>query len=176
MQVGITAYLSLGSNLGNRQQQLADAWNRLNVTPGVKPQKCSSVYMTEPIGVSRQPDFYNAVVEIKTVLSPHSLLATLKKIEYEMGREPNSHFKPRPIDLDILIYGDSEVDTLDLLIPHSRLTKRAFVLIPLLEINPDLIHPTSFRPLTEYLRELGDSQKVERVADAGDITGESQKG
>jgi 2-amino-4-hydroxy-6-hydroxymethyldihydropteridine diphosphokinase len=93
-----------------------------------------------------------------------------------MGREPNSHFKPRPIDIDILIYGDSEIDTLDLLIPHSRLAKRAFVLIPLLEINPDLIHPTSFKPLAEYLKELGDSQKVERVQNAGDFAGEPQKG
>jgi 2-amino-4-hydroxy-6-hydroxymethyldihydropteridine diphosphokinase len=174
MQVGITAYLSLGANLGNRLKQLADAWDRLSATTGITPQRCSSVYMTEPIGVSRQPDFYNAVVEIKTALSAHSLLNAVKKIEYDMGREPDSHFKPRPIDIDILIYGESEIDSLDLLIPHSRLTKRAFVLIPLLEISPDLIHPSSFKPLKDYLRALGDSQKVERVANAGDITGEPQ--
>jgi 2-amino-4-hydroxy-6-hydroxymethyldihydropteridine diphosphokinase len=165
----ITAYLSLGSNQGDREANLRDSLDRLGKTDGIKLNKHSSVYLTEPVGVSRQADFYNAVVEIKTTLSAPKLLEVVKKIEYEMGREPNSHFKPRPIDIDILLYGDSEIDTLDLLIPHSRLARRAFVLIPLLEINPHITHPTSFRSLKDYLDEIGESQKVERVIDAGDF-------
>lgn len=166
-----TVYLSLGSNQGDRQANLLESLRRLRKTSGIRITKYSSVYLTEPIGVSRQTDFYNAVVEIKTTLSPHDLLAEVKRIEYELGREPNSHFRPRPIDIDILLYGDSEIDSLDLLIPHSRLGRRAFVLIPLLEINQEITHPTSFRLLKEYLDEIGDSQKVERVIDAGEFAG-----
>lgn len=171
----ITSYLSLGSNQGDRQANLCESVNRLDNADGIKVNRHSSIYLTEPIGVSRQESFYNAVTEIKTTLMPHDLLDEVKKIEYAMGREPNSHFQPRPIDIDILLYGDSEIDSLDLLVPHSRLGRRAFVLIPLLEINPDLIHPTSFRPIKEYLEKIGDTQKVERVMNAGDFARELQK-
>lgn len=170
-----TAYLGLGSNLGDKQTKLLECLRRLGEKPGIKITKLSSIYRTSPVGVSRQPDFYNAAVEIKTTLSPLSLLKAVKSIEYEMGREPNSHFRPRPIDIDILLYGDQEVDTLELLIPHSRLTSRAFVLIPLLELNPDLTHPTSFKPLKKCLDEIEPSQKVERIIDAGVIAGELEK-
>ncbi len=129
----------------------------------------SSIYLTEPVGSSRQHDFYNCAAQIKTSLSPHSLLKAVKMIEDDLGREPDSHFHPRPIDIDILLYGDMEVDSLDLRIPHSRLAKRAFVLIPLLELNPELIHPVSFKPLKEYLSEIDPPQKVERVFDAGEF-------
>ena len=171
MKLEITAYLGLGSNQGDREANLRESLDRLDNTEGIKLSRHSSIYLTEPVGVSRQTDFYNAAAEIKTTLSPHDLLSEVKKIEYGMGREPNNHFRPRPIDIDILLYGDSEIDTLDLLIPHSRLARRAFVLIPLLEINPDITHPTSFRSLKEYLDEIGGSQKVERVINAGDFTG-----
>ena len=103
------------------------------------------------------------------------LLKLAKNIEYEMGREPDSHFRPRPIDIDILLYGDQEVDTLDLLIPHSRLTTRAFVLIPLLEIDSYLTHPASLRPLKDYLDAIEPTQIVERIIDAGDIAGRLEK-
>jgi 2-amino-4-hydroxy-6-hydroxymethyldihydropteridine diphosphokinase len=135
----------------------------------------SSIYLTEPTGVSRQPDFYNCAAMIKTTLSPHSLLSTVKRVENELGREPDSHFLPRPIDIDILLYGDVEVDSLDLMIPHSRLSKRAFVLVPLLEINPDLIHPISFKPLREYIANIDPPQKVERVIDAGELFQSTQE-
>jgi 2-amino-4-hydroxy-6-hydroxymethyldihydropteridine diphosphokinase len=170
---GTTSYLGLGSNLGDRVANLRAAILYLGKSVGVTVNKYSSIYHTEPVGVSHQPNYYNAVVEIKTTLSPHELLEVAKNIEYAMGREPYSHYMPRNIDIDILTFGDSEVDSLDLRIPHSRLTRRAFVLVPLLELKPDMVHPTSFRPLREYLEELGDSQKVERVPDAGDFTRES---
>ena len=175
MNVMVTAYLGLGSNLGDKKAQLEEALKRLNSINGLDVVNHSSIYLTEPMGVTRQPDFYNAVAEIKTSLTPLTLLSEVKKIEYDMGREPNSHFKPRPIDIDILLYGDSEINTLELLIPHSRLTKRAFVLVPLLELDPKLMHPTSFKPLREYLDSIADSQKVERVINAGDFAGEPEK-
>lgn len=170
-----TAYLGLGSNLGDRLGHIQKAISLLNDKPGIAVAKTSSLYLTAPIGVSRQPDFYNAVVEIRTTLSPQSLLKTVKAIEYAMERQPDSHFQPRSIDIDILIYGDLEIDSLDLRIPHSRLAKRAFVLIPLLELNPDLIHPTSFKPLKEHLAEIKDPQKVERISDAGDNAERSEE-
>jgi len=169
------AYLGLGSNLGDRLAHIQKAISLLNEKPGITVAKTSSLYLTEPMGVSRQQDFYNAAVEIKTTLSPQSLLKIVKAIEYAMGRQPDSHFQPRTIDIDILLYGDLELDSLDLRIPHSRLAKRAFVLIPLLELNPDLIHPTTFKPLKEHLAEIKDPQKVERISDAGDSADRSQE-
>jgi len=165
------AYLGLGSNLGDKLKNIQKAIDSLNEKQGITVVKTSSIYLTEPVGVSRQPDFYNAAVEIKTTLSPQLLLKAVKAIEYAMGRQPDSHFQPRTIDIDILIYGDLEIDSLDLRIPHSRLDKRAFVLIPLLELNPKLIHPTSFKPLKQHLAEIKDPQKVERISDAGDNAG-----
>jgi len=164
-----TVYLALGSNLGDKQGNITSAINRLKELSGVEVVGHSSVYLTPPVGVSRQPDFYNCAVEIKCESSPHELLKQVKSIELDMGREPGSHFQPRPIDIDILLYGDFEIDTLELLIPHSRLPKRAFVLAPLLELKPDLIHPTTFKPLKEYLEELGDTQKVEKAIDAREL-------
>lgn len=175
MELEITAYLGLGSNLGDKEAQLKEAIKRLNNVNNITVVNTSSVYLTAPMGVTRQPDFYNAVIEIKTTLTPLNLLEKAKEIEYLMGRQPNNHFKPRPIDIDILLYGDTEINTLELLVPHSRLTKRAFVLIPLIELAPDLIHPTSFEPLSSYLHTIGNSQKVERIIDAGKFTGESQE-
>jgi len=176
MELDITAYLGLGSYLGDRQANLLEAIKHLSTTNNMSVSKVSSVYLTEPMGVTRQPDFYNMVVQVKTLMTPLNILKRAKEIEYTMGREPNSHFKPRPIDIDILLYGDSEIDTLELMIPHSRLTKRSFVLTPLLELEPELIHPTSFKPLKEYLADIADSQKVERIINAGDFAGKPQKG
>ena len=168
-KTGKTAYLGLGSNLGDRQANINKAIAKLTNEPGIKITGHSSVYLTKPLGVSRQPDFYNCTVKIKTTLSPESLLQSVKRIEFELGREPDTHFQPRPIDIDILLYGSLELDTLDLRIPHAKLTGRAFVLVPLLELDPELMHPVSFRPLKEYLAQVKLSQKVERVIDAGDI-------
>ena len=165
----ITAYLGIGSNLGDKKGNIKKALIMLQRNPDIKLINHSSVYLTEPFGVSRQPDFYNCAVMIKTMLPPHSLLSSIQIIEYDMGREPNSHLQPRPIDIDILLYGELGLDSLDLMIPHSRLTKRSFVLVPLLEITPDLVHPMSFRLLKEYLVEIDPPQKIERIIDAGEL-------
>jgi len=165
----VTAYLSLGSNLGDKQENIRAALRILGDKPGITLAKYSSIYLTEAIGVTRQLDFYNAVARIQTSLSPQELLRTTQSIQDELGRQPESHHQPRPIDIDILFYGDMEINSPDLIIPHSRLTRRAFVLIPLLEISPNLIHPVTFRPLEEYLAQIYPPQKVERIIDAGKL-------
>lgn len=161
-------YLGLGANKGDKKENLIKALDAINQKPGITLLRHSSVYESEPIGTSHQPDFYNCAAEIRTILEPHGLLHVAKSIEAELGREPNTHLLPRPIDIDILLFGDLEVDSLDLLIPHSRLTRRAFVLLPLLELNPDLIHPISFKPLKEYLAGVA-PQKVRKIIDAGEL-------
>jgi 2-amino-4-hydroxy-6-hydroxymethyldihydropteridine diphosphokinase len=171
-----TAYLGLGSNLGDKKENIKNALTLLGEEPGITILQYSSIYSTKPIGASRQSDFYNCAVKIKTTLSPQSLLKAVKNIETEMGREPDSHFQPRPIDIDILLYGNIEINSLDLMIPHSRLPARAFVLVPLLEINPELIHPISFKPLKEYLAEISPPQKAERVIDAGELFQSAEEG
>jgi 2-amino-4-hydroxy-6-hydroxymethyldihydropteridine diphosphokinase len=164
-----TCYLGLGANKGDRKDNIKTALTTLGDRPGISLVKYSSIYETEPVGVTRQPEFYNCVAEIMTAMEPHQLLKVLKGIEYELGRKPNTHLLPRPIDIDILLYGDMEVDSLDLMIPHSRLTRRAFVLIPLLEINPDALHPISRKSLKEYFNEIKPPQKVKKVIDAGEL-------
>jgi 2-amino-4-hydroxy-6-hydroxymethyldihydropteridine diphosphokinase len=169
LEYQITCYLGLGANKGDKTANLRLALDTINKRAGITLLRQSSVYESVPVGVSRQPDFYNCVAEIRTGLEPHLLLKAIKGIEYELGREPNSHLLPRPIDIDILLYGDLEVDSLDLMIPHSRLTKRAFVLIPLLELNPELIHPISREPLKGYLDAIQPPQTVKKVMDAGQL-------
>ena len=164
-----TAYLSLGSNLGERKENIKKSLKILSQKPGITLDKYSSIYQTEPVGVSNQADFYNCVARIKTSLSPKSLLREVKSIELSLGRKPDTHLQPRPIDIDILLYGGLEISSRELTIPHPRFTDRVFTLIPLLEIDPDRVHPISFKPLKKYLDEISPPQKVERLIDAGKI-------
>jgi len=132
-------YLSLGTNLGDRMENLRHALTAL--FPEIQVQAISSIYETEPWGFSDQPPFLNQVVKALTSLAPQALLTTLKDMEINLGRQPNFRYGPRRIDLDILFYEDIVLDTSTLTIPHPRLEQRAFVLVPLAEIAPDLIHP-----------------------------------
>ena len=132
-------YLSLGTNLGDRVENLRHALQAL--FPEVQVQAISSIYETEPWGFSDQPPFFNQVVKAHTRLTPQALLTTLKDIEINLGRQPSIRYGPRLIDLDILFYEDIVLDTPSLTIPHPRLEQRAFVLVPLAEIAQDLIHP-----------------------------------
>jgi len=175
LEYQITCYLGLGANKGDRAENIRNALDIISQRDGITLLKYSSVYETEPIGVSNQPYYYNCVAEIRTGLEPHQLLKTLKSVEYELGREPNTHLLPRPIDIDILLYGDLEVDSLDLLIPHSRITKRAFVLVPLMELNSDLIHPITRLPLKGYLEKIKPPQNIKKVIDAGQLFERTQK-
>ncbi|MCL6471299.1 MAG: 2-amino-4-hydroxy-6-hydroxymethyldihydropteridine diphosphokinase [Firmicutes bacterium] len=135
------AYLSLGSNLGDRQGYLKEAVQIIGTTPGVNIIKVSSVYETEPIGDVPQGNFYNIIVKVKTGLSPHDLLALAQKVEAKLGRQRQLHWGPRTIDVDIIIYSEAQIDEEDLKVPHPEMLNRAFVLVPLVEIEPDIELP-----------------------------------
>ncbi len=151
-------YLGLGSNLEGRQERLDMALGFLLQRLG--ELQVSSVYDTEPIGDANQPRFLNMVCQARTGLAPAELLALLKGIELKMGRAFHKPDAPRPIDIDILFYGDQVVETTELVIPHPRLAERAFVLVPLAEIVPDLVHPVSGKTVKELLAEVREKQGV----------------
>ncbi len=155
----LVVYLGLGSNLGNRQGNLNYAFKLLSQK--LRMGRVSPIYDTEPIGDTNQPRFLNMVCEVYTTLLPATLLTAVKGIELKMGRAPG---KPgaRPIDIDILFYGDQVVATPDLVIPHPRLAERAFVLVPLAEIAPNLVHPVSGKTIKELLQGLTETQDVIR--------------
>jgi len=132
-------YLCLGSNLGEREENLCQALTLLS--PKVNLEEVSSVYETEPVGYKEQPLFLNVVCRITTNLPPDELLHLAKDVEAKMGRVPSFPNAPRIIDIDILFYDNKIMETQNLTIPHPRLHDRAFVLIPLAEIAPDLVHP-----------------------------------
>jgi 2-amino-4-hydroxy-6-hydroxymethyldihydropteridine diphosphokinase len=133
--VEVTAYVGVGSNLGDRLEHLRRAVAELAGTPGVRFVRSSSVYATSPVGGPEQGDFLNAVVEISTELEPHALLGALQRIENALGRVRAERFGPRTIDLDLLLYGDDVIDDADLCVPHPRMRERAFVVVPLTELG-----------------------------------------
>lgn len=157
-----TVYLALGANLGDRAHNLQDALARL--APFVYITRASSVYETEPVGVREQPLFLNMVIAGTTALSPVDLLRCLKKIEIAMGRTEGIRFGPRPIDIDILFYDRLIELSPALTIPHPRLHERAFVLIPLAEIAPDLVHPRLRLRVRDLLARLDSTEGVRRFA------------
>jgi 2-amino-4-hydroxy-6-hydroxymethyldihydropteridine diphosphokinase len=134
-------YLGLGTNLGDRQENLAQAVKGLEAGPELTVLRTSGIYETAPWGLTGQPDFLNMAAEISTTLSPHQLLDRVKDLERELGREHSPRFGPRLIDVDILLYGNSVVDEPRLHIPHASLHLRAFALVPLAELAPDSVHP-----------------------------------
>lgn len=164
-------FLGLGSNEGNREDNIRRALVLLENDERIEIMAVSSLYETRPLGESNQPDFINCVARIKTDYSPQELLVVAKSIEITLGREPHTHMLPRPMDVDILIYDDIDLDLLDLRIPHSRLTERRFILEPLLEIDRDVIHPLTSRPLAESLEEVK-SQKVIKRTDSTEVWNE----
>ena len=131
------AYIGLGSNVGDRIANLRAAVVALDACDGVSVLRTSSVYETDPVGPP-QPDFYNAVVEIDTTLAPRELLDACKTVERSLGRIERERWGPREIDLDIVLFGDEHVDEPGLAIPHPQLALRAFVVVPLREIDPSL--------------------------------------
>jgi len=148
-------YLALGSNLGNRLANLKAAIN--NLTPQMTLKKKSPVYETPPWGFKDQTAFLNQVVMAETYLDPEDLLYHLKRLEIALGRVPNFQNGPRLIDIDILFYDDLIINTPPLVIPHPRLQERAFVLVPLNDIAPDLVHPGLHKTMRELLAPLDTS-------------------
>ena len=144
-----SVYIGLGTNLGDRVKNLKAAIAALN--PGVQTKRCSSIYETLPWGYQEQPQFLNQVVLASTELSPQDLLVHLKGIERRLGREATFRYGPRLIDLDILLYADQVIDLPELKIPHPYLEQRAFVLVPLVQLAPDLVHPVLNLTLKELL-------------------------
>lgn len=133
--------MGLGSNLGDRLANLQRAVELLAARPGLRVERSSRVYETEPVGGPPQPEYLNAVVEVQTTLSPHDLLAACMDVEQRMGRVRAERWGPRIIDIDVLTYDEEEVDEPDLVVPHPRMHERAFVLVPLLELDPDPLIP-----------------------------------
>jgi 2-amino-4-hydroxy-6-hydroxymethyldihydropteridine diphosphokinase len=159
----MTAYLSLGSNLGDRVANLRASITRL-VSAG-RVTNVSSLYETEPMELREQPWFVNCVVELETQLGPQELLAAIQKVEAELGRTREIPKGPRTIDIDILLIDSVVIEEPDLQVPHPTMHKRRFVLEPLAEIAPELCHPVLKKAARELLQDLGsENQEVWRLA------------
>ncbi len=153
-----TAYLSLGSNLGHREANIASALKMLGQEARIL--KVSSLYETEPVGYKDQPRFLNCVCSVETELAPQALLELVKTMEKNLGRKRTLRFGPRLIDIDILFYDDLILDSPDLVIPHPRLAERAFVLVPLKEIAPNLVHPLLGLTIEELPERIENPEEV----------------
>ncbi len=145
----VTALLGLGSNQGDRLRELRRAVQALDLHPEIEVTAWSRIYETTYVGPGRQDDYLNACLEVVTALAPEVLLAVLKGIESRHGRMPGGHMRPRPIDLDLLFYGDKILSSNDLTVPHPRIRDRAFVLEPLAEMAPGWVFPDSGETIGE---------------------------
>lgn len=159
----VTAYIGLGSNLGDEKEYIEKALKLLAETPGIELREVAGYYRTEPIGYTEQDWFLNTAAKIKTTLAPHALLVVLQDIEEKLGRVREIHWGPRVIDLDLLIFGNEKIDDDILTVPHPRICERAFVVAPLADISPDLILPdgSKAKDLALHLREKQEIVKVD---------------
>jgi 2-amino-4-hydroxy-6-hydroxymethyldihydropteridine diphosphokinase len=154
-----TAYIAVGANLGDREANIAAALDALGHTADTRVVRRSTLMENPAIGgPADSPAFLNGVVEVETTLVPHALLARLLEIERSLGRERRQKWEPRPIDLDLIFYGDQVVDTPDLQLPHPLMQERRFVLEPLAEIAPDLVHPVSDLTVRQMLADLDEGE------------------
>lgn len=147
-------YAGLGSNLGNKRENILRAIDRIDAYEEICIKEKSGFYDTAPVGGPPQPDYVNCVIGLETEIEPQTLLKEFKKIEIELGRKPGVRWGPRVVDLDILLYGDRILNDRSLKIPHERMHERVFVLEPLCEISPDIKHPVSGISISELLVKL----------------------
>lgn len=155
------AYIGLGSNLGDRASYIQGALEKLDAAPGIQLLRTASLYETAPWGKTDQDWFLNTVAEVASELSPKELLQRLLEIENTLGRTREVKWGPRTIDLDLLLYGNEKVDLPHLQVPHPRLAERAFVLIPLGELCPEMILPAG--PVKELAAEVAAGQAIRKV-------------
>ena len=158
-------YIGFGSNIDDRLTYIQNAIHALSETEGITLKKVSSVYTTAPVGYEAQAQFLNGVAAVQTALPPLSLLHTLKDIETTIGRKHRIRWGPREIDLDILICGDLCIQTEKLVIPHPEMHLRGFVLVPLAEIAPDLVHPVFQESIQTLLNRFEDDKSVLKKED-----------
>ncbi|KHE91263.1 MAG: 2-amino-4-hydroxy-6-hydroxymethyldihydropteridine diphosphokinase [Candidatus Scalindua rubra] len=147
-------YAGLGSNLGNKIENIIRAIDRIDAHEEICVKEKSGFYNTTPVGGPSQPDYVNCVIGLETEIEPQTLLKEFKEIEIELGRKPGVRWGPRVVDIDILLYGDRIVNDSNLKIPHERMHERVFVLEPLYEISPDIKHPVSGISISELLEKL----------------------
>ena len=155
-----TIYLSFGSNLGNKLENIRQALKLLNETNGIKITKASSIYETAPVGGVEQDYFLNGVCELETELTPYELLEAIQSIEYALKRVRKVHWGPRTLDLDILLFEDTVMNEARLTIPHPYMHERSFVLIPMNEIAPGVTHPVLHKTIHEMVFEDKDVIKI----------------
>jgi 2-amino-4-hydroxy-6-hydroxymethyldihydropteridine diphosphokinase len=154
------AYLSLGSNLGNKLRFLKEAISKIGESNKIAINRVSSVYETQPVGYENQEWFLNLVIEIKTSFMPRDLLDHVLSVEDQMGRKREIKWGPRNIDIDILLYDNQVMQSDRLTLPHPRMHERRFVLLPLSEIAPQLLHPQLKKSVKELLEGCEDKSKV----------------
>ena len=160
------SYIGLGSNLGERESMIREALRLFDRLPESSLGRVSSLYDTEPVEELDQPNFLNAVAALETELTAHRLLWNLLLIERQLGRvrTMGSRYGPRTIDLDLLMHGDLVLDEADLQLPHPELAKRAFVLVPLVELEPSLVHPVLGESMVNLLARLKSKPSVRRMS------------
>ncbi len=158
------AYIALGSNLGDRELNLLRAVGEIGKLPSGRVTGLSPFYETSPVGVSDQPSFYNAALRLSTAMSPHELLARLQQIESAVFRRTRTvRWGPRSIDLDLLLYGNEVIDDEALTVPHPRMAERRFVLQPLCDIAPDIVHPVLGLSMADLLAGLRSDESVLKI-------------
>ena len=148
------AYIGIGSNLGDRFQHCRAALEKIEKLAGCRVEAHSNWYLTKPVGVQNQDWYVNGVVSVSTTLTPQALLADLLAIEADMGRIRKSKWEPRIIDIDILLYGEKVIDEVHLKIPHPLMHLRRFVLVPLVQLDPGLVHPVMGLSMIELLEKI----------------------
>jgi len=162
-QVRHIAYIGIGSNVGNKLLQCQEALSEILRIDRHRLLAQSSFYRTQPLGYSAQDWFVNSVIKIETTLDARELLRSLKGIEFRLGRQETFRWGPRSIDLDLLFYDEEQFESEELQLPHPHLHKRQFVLVPLSEIDPHLMHPVLKKTIREILDQMKEDQGVEKL-------------